>query len=149
MAAHHVVVTPNKDCLACMEPVELSNLCDYKTSGGGDWHNGGYCCDCTQMLLDTQYAKFMEQIELAAAGSKDACKKAIRTMITKGSPVFLSDSHAYPCGEGEHVAALWFGSDSSEHSSRLKGSLDPDEHKKQWDFYKEFLPGLSQETNDD
>ena len=135
------------DCLCCMDAVDDSSVCDFRTDKSDSWVRAKYCCGCTQMLLDTQYVNFMKQIELAASGSPEACKKAIRTMIERGSPIYISDRHAFSCEDGETVVELWFGSDKAVHPARLTGSLDGAAHKEQWEFYREFLPGLARDED--
>lgn len=137
------------DCLCCMETITPEIICRYKSKKCSEWKQAMYCCICTQVILGSQYHTFMKQIELAAAGSPEACKKAIRTMIERGSPIYLSDKNAFPVDDDDEVSVLFYGSDGAERSAKLDGALEGAAHKEQWDFYKEFLPGLQAQSSED
>eukprot|EP00048_Salpingoeca_helianthica_P015936 m.229510 g.229510 ORF g.229510 m.229510 type:complete len:150 (+) comp17762_c0_seq1:295-744(+) len=137
-----LAIPADKECTCCFEPVNGDSVCEYKTSGGA-WLLGNYCCVCVQYLVDNQFATYKKSVEAST------CKRELTALITAGPPIYVSDKLGLPVGEGEHISALYFGSDKKERSSRLTGALEGEEREKLWEFYRAFSSSKMEQADDD
>jgi hypothetical protein len=85
-------------------------------------------------LLETQFDNYLEKVR------KEDCGKALRRLLEKGPPIYISDEHGFVLDDGEeYVMKLWFASDGKERSAKLKNSLEGKEREDLWDSLKVFL----------
>ena len=68
-------------------------------------------------MLDQQFQRYLDDVEKAA---KD-CAAAVRRLVNKGPPMYISDPHGLPVPEEDtHVDKIWFASEGTESSAFLK-----------------------------
>ncbi len=68
-------------------------------------------------MLDQQFQRFLDDVEKAA---KD-CAAAVRRLVNKGPPMYISDPHGLPIPEGDsHIAKIWFANEDTEVAALLK-----------------------------
>ena len=143
--AQHGRPRDGMECMATMDDISESNYCEYLSMPSGTWLPSQFAADTVEHLLDTQFAKYLGDVEKAA---KD-CAAAVRRLVSKGPPVYIEDKNAMPLKEGDtHIAKLWFMSSGEERSAKLKGALDGAERDKLWGSQKETLAAMeAAETN--
>ena len=97
-----------------------------------------------QKLLDEQFETFVERVK------KTDCQAELRRLLDKGPPIYVEDKHAMPLDDGDtHIVKLWYASDNTERSAKLKGAVEEDERDKLWTELKEFLIEEGKEEGDD
>jgi hypothetical protein len=139
MATAHGTPPDGLECMCTFEDIDSSNYVEYQTAPSGLWHPSKFCADVVQEMLDTQYSKYMHDVEKA---SRD-CAAAVRRLVTKGPPVFLSDPHGLPMPDGDtHIEKVWFCSGTREVSAQLKGALIGAEREELWNVQKEMLAAM-------
>ena len=78
---------------------------------------------------------------------KSDCAAELRRLMTAGPPIYIKDDHGFPLEEGDtHIVKLWFASDNTERSAKLKGAVEGDEREQLWDTLKS-LAGTKTEEN--
>ncbi|GBG33950.1 Hypothetical Protein FCC1311_101732 [Hondaea fermentalgiana] len=125
-------------CKATWEDIteEEGNYCEYLSMPSGQWLPSHFGADTVRHLLKTQFPKYLEDVEKAA---KD-CAAAVRRLVTKGPPVYLSDAEALPLPEGDtHIEKIWFAADDEEISAKLAGALEGDAREELWASQRETL----------
>jgi hypothetical protein len=143
MAAARLAIPADKECACCFEALSPDNVCEYRPARGV-WRLSNYCCSCVQYLVDNQFANYKKAVE----GS--TCKRELTAYITAGPPIFVSDKHGLPLEEGEeHADFLYYGTDKQERSARLTGAVEGEEHRKLWDFYREFSSSRLNQPDDE
>lgn len=147
------------ECLCLFEDIDASNYVEYRAFPSGVWRPAKFCESVVEQFLDTQFEKYMDDVEKA---SKD-CAAAVRRLVVKGPPTHLSDpialaldgtlkllkewttcfSHLRTHTDGEErIDLLWFSSSNTERSALLKGALVGDERERLWNDQKEVLASM-------
>lgn len=140
-AKHSKVPPENWECKATMEEIteKDGNFVEYMTVPSNTWHPCGFSKTTVQYLQSTGFNKYIQDVEKA---SKD-CAAAVKRLITKGPPLYLSDDIAMPVPEGDtHVELLWFADDDKEVSAKLTGALEGKEREALWSSQKETLQAM-------
>jgi hypothetical protein len=117
--SNHSTPADGSSCMCCWDDLDESSYVEYRSSSDGPWKPSGYCMNCIQQLIKTQWLAYKTSLE------KTNCKAEQRRLLSRGPPVNLSDAKALPCPESDNgeVHSLWFMSDGEEHSAKLEGSL--------------------------
>mmetsp|Transcript_16964 Transcript_16964/g.33109 ORF Transcript_16964/g.33109 Transcript_16964/m.33109 type:complete len:149 (-) Transcript_16964:283-729(-) len=125
-------------CKATWEDIteEDGNYCEYLSMPSGQWLPSQFSADTVRHLLRTQYGRYLEDVEKAA---KD-CAAAVRRLVARGPPVYLSDSEALPLAEGDsYIEKIWFADEDCEVSAKLEGALEGEEREELWNSQRETL----------
>mmetsp|Transcript_6743 Transcript_6743/g.10652 ORF Transcript_6743/g.10652 Transcript_6743/m.10652 type:complete len:151 (+) Transcript_6743:85-537(+) len=139
MSATHGSPPEGLECMVLLDDITEENYCEYQCMPSGLWHPAKACSEVVKELIDTQFNKYLDDVEKA---TKD-CAAAVRRLVDKGPPVYLSDPHALPMPEGEtHIEKVWYMAENEEVSSRLKGALEGEEREKLWTSQKEVLASM-------
>lgn len=97
-----------------------------------------------EKLLDEQFGSFVERVK------KTDCQAELRRLLAQGPPVYIEDKHAMPLDDGDtHVIKLWYASDDTERSAKLKGAVEGEAREKLWTELKQFLIEEGKEEGDD
>lgn len=144
-AGLHGTPAEGMTCKASWEDIDADNYCEYRSAPSGKWLPSGFASDTVRHLLKTQFRKYLDDVEKA---TKD-CAAAVRRLVNKGPPVYLSDQEALPLVEGDtHIDMLWFanggGAAAEELSSALEGAFVGDAREALWDTQKEVLQAMEQ-----
>lgn len=135
-----IAVNIGDDCLCCWA-VELDDETTvfYKDTDNSEWKVGGYCIDCTNHLLNTQWQTYSDGVK------KADCRKSLRDSLENGPPINLRD-RAFPCqNESKEVYSL--KNNGEVLNPKLKDSLEGDERTQWWDHYKAILNALEDNPN--
>ena len=125
-------------CTFCWDDLD-SNLCYYKTSGGGEWKPSGWCVDCILLMIRSQMQGWIEGVKNAT------CPKELQRLIDMGPPIWLYDRQTYPVGEEEHVEEFKHG--ETVFSAKLSGAVEGVEREKLWDEMRAVMYIKAQEMN--
>ena len=104
-------------CQCCWDDIDNTNYVEYLPYDSIQWLSSGYCMNCCDHLLSTQYELYVNSL------AKTTCKAEQRRLIQRGPPINLKDSKALPCPDDKEVYMLWYISDEQERSAKLTGSL--------------------------
>jgi hypothetical protein len=117
--SQHSTPSEGSSCMCCWDDLDASSYVEYRCSSDGPWLPSGYCVNCIQHLIKTQWTTYKTSLE------KTNCKAEQRRLLSRGPPINLSDAKALPCPDSENgeIHSLWFMSDGEEHSAKLEGSL--------------------------
>ncbi len=97
-----------------------------------------------EKLLDNQFDQFIDRVK------KTDCQAELKRLLEKGPPIYIHDKHGFPLKDDEeYVIKLWYASDCTERSSRLKGSKEGEERQELWDQLKQFIVVEGKEEGDD
>eukprot|EP00298_Acanthocystis_sp_HF-20_P015742 c21247_g1_i2.p1 GENE.c21247_g1_i2~~c21247_g1_i2.p1 ORF type:complete len:153 (+),score=86.49 c21247_g1_i2:184-642(+) len=127
------------ECMASGEDITNENYCEYLTAPSQTWHPSLYSEEIVRQLIATQFGTYLKNVENA---TRD-CAAAVRRVIAKGPPTYLSDPHALPLPEGDtHITTIWYSKSNTEESARLEGALSEEEREKLWSDQKEVLASM-------
>jgi hypothetical protein len=135
----HGPVPPDWECMISMEDIteEDGNYCEYQTSPSGAWHPAKCEAANVQHLVDTQYQKYIDNIQ------KADCAAAARRLMAKGPPEWVADKHMMPVPEGDtHVCRLWYASDNKERTASLAGAVHGEARVALWAEHRTLLGAL-------
>lgn len=131
-----------KECLATYELIDESNYVEFESYPSGKWIACGYSQETVEHLLKTSYEHYLKEVEKAA---KD-CAAAVRRLVNKGPPQFLSDCNhpdAIPLAEGDtHANQFWFMSSDKSVPGRLDGAAQGAEREQLWQSQRETLAAM-------
>ena len=114
----HSAPLEGSTCMCCWDDLEIANYVEYQSSADSSWYPSGYCVNCIEQLLATQWESYKQSL------AKTTCKAEQRRLLTRGPPINISDAKALPCSEeGAEVHSLWYMNDNQVHSAKLTGSL--------------------------
>jgi len=142
-SSHSKVPPEGLMCKASWEDItkEAGNYVEYKTEPSGTWHSAHFSAETVRHLLNTQFTKYLSDVENAA---KD-CAAAVRRVIAKGPPMYLEDREALPLPDGDtHISTVWFAKEDEEVEARLVGSLEGDAREALWSSQKETLKAMEE-----
>jgi len=126
-------------CKVTWDDIDDDNYCEYQTVPSGEWNCAYFSSDTIEHMINSQYAKYLQDVEAAA---KD-CAAAVRRLVEMGPPMYLSDRVGLPLPEGDtHIDKVWFSSNDKETSARLVGSLQGEERETLWNSQKETLAAM-------
>jgi hypothetical protein len=134
---------PAGECLCCFGELDDTNYVEFRVSETAAWTPAKYCGDCIQTLLDSKFEAYMTGV------AKSTCEAELRRYMVKGPPLYLEDPLGLPCAEGESAYELWYCSDNSVRSGKVKGALEGDERQKLWDEHKSFVTKFREAAQDD
>lgn len=118
-------------------------LVEYQTFPSMEWHPAKYEESVILQLLKDQFLTFVNKVKTTD------CQAELRRLLSKGPPIYISDSHALPIPEGDtHIGTLWFSSDNTERAAKLEGALEGEERQKLWDELNQFIIEEGQEEGD-
>ncbi|KAJ1485013.1 hypothetical protein T484DRAFT_1795206 [Baffinella frigidus] len=127
------------DCMCTFDEIDSTSYVEYQAQPSGLWYPAKYGAETIQEMLDTGYDKYMTDVEKASSD----CAAAVRRLVVKGPPIYLSDVHALPIVEGQtHISTVWFCKDSREVSAKLKGALEGAAREELWGVQKEMLAAM-------
>jgi hypothetical protein len=120
----HSAPSSGSTCACCWDDLSNENYVEYQpqsssaeeTANGG-WLPAGFCENCTEHLLRTQFPLWTEAL------AKSTCLAEQRRLLKRGPPVNLRDDKALPCPENGEVAKLWYMRTNEEKVAKLEGSL--------------------------
>ncbi|VWU53349.1 conserved protein, unknown function [Hepatocystis sp. ex Piliocolobus tephrosceles] len=130
---HAEKVPDNLSCLICFDDIDENNYIEYKTNEFSEWYPSLFCLFCTNILLKTQYHKYVENVQ------KSNCLKEQTNLLKMGPPINVKDKNGFPVSDGNEIYSLWYFCDKQNHSAKLDGSLIGDERIKFWNELKNFL----------
>ena len=108
------------------------------------WKQALYEQMIVEKLLQEQFESFVERVK------KTDCQAELRRLLAKGPPIYVEDKHSLPVDDGDtHIIKLWYESDNTERSAKLKGAVEGEERDKLWEELKEFLIEEGKEEGDD
>ena len=94
--------------------------------------------------METQFDQYIERVK------KTDCQAELRRLLEKGPPIYISDGHGLALDDDEeYVVKLWFASDNTERSAKLKNALDGKEREDLWEELNEFIIKEGKEELDD
>ena len=129
------------ECAATFEDIteEEGNYVEFQSAPSGTWHPAKFSKATLLHLQATLFDKYMKDVEKA---SKD-CAAAVRRLVSKGPPLYVSDPVALKLPEGDtHVAKLWFMDEDREVSAKLVGAPEGAEREALWNAQKEVLAAM-------
>lgn len=103
--------------MSCWDDIDASTYVEYKSSEESEWMPSGFCVNCVNHLLNTQWELY------TTALAKTTCKAEQRRLLKAGPPINIKDATALACPDGAEAHSLWFMSDGEVHSAKLVGSL--------------------------
>ena len=115
--SEHGTPSEGAACACCWDDLGQETYVEYKTSETSAWLPSGFCINCVNHLLDTQWDVYVNAL------AKTTCKAEQRRLLAKGPPINLKDTKALPCPDDGEVHSLWFMVDNTERSAKLRGSL--------------------------
>ncbi|ANQ09996.1 Uncharacterized protein PCOAH_00046200 [Plasmodium coatneyi] len=130
---HAETVPENLTCLICYDDIDESNYIEYKTSQFSEWHPSMFCQSCTGILIQTQYHKYINNVQ------KSECLREQKNLLEMGPPINVKDKNGFPFSDGKEIYSLWYFCDKKIHSAKLDGSLEGEERMKLWNELKNFL----------
>ncbi|KEG04563.1 conserved Plasmodium protein, unknown function [Plasmodium vinckei vinckei] len=130
---HAEKVPDNLLCLICYDDINENNYIEYKTDENSQWHPSMFCMNCTGILIDTQYHKYVDNVQ------KSDCLKEQTSLLKMGPPINVKDKNGFPLSDGKEIHSLWYFCDKQVHSAKLDGSLVGEERMKMWEELKKFL----------
>ncbi|KYN96087.1 hypothetical protein PGSY75_1449800 [Plasmodium gaboni] len=130
---HALYVPQNLVCLICYDDIDESNYIEYKTDEHSKWYPSKFCLNCTGILIDSQYEKYINSVQ------KSECLKEQTSLLKLGPPINVKDKNGYPESDDKEIYSLWYFCDKKIHSAKLKGSLMGEERMKLWNELKNFL----------
>ncbi|SOV19487.1 conserved Plasmodium protein, unknown function [Plasmodium sp. gorilla clade G2] len=130
---HALYVPQNLICLICYDDIDESNYIEYKTDEHSKWYPSKFCLNCTGILIDSQYEKYINSVQ------KSECLKEQTSLLKLGPPINVKDKNGYPESDDKEIYSLWYFCDKKIHSAKLKGSLMGEERMKLWNELKNFL----------
>ncbi|KAG5187566.1 hypothetical protein JKP88DRAFT_235159 [Tribonema minus] len=136
----HSAPAEGKECMVCMDDIDMEKYVEYRVGAGGPWKPCGFCVTCVETLLATQWQKYVDQL------AKASCKAEQRRLLDRGPPITIYDRNGLPCPEGQDVDMLWYGRDKQEYSAKLAGALEGQARRDWWD---EKLQFKFEEADDD
>eukprot|EP01139_Manchomonas_bermudensis_P015393 Amastigsp_a510117_159.p3 type:complete len:145 gc:universal Amastigsp_a510117_159:740-306(-) len=124
---------PSGECLICYDDITAETYAEYKATADGPWLPALICANCIQVLLDTLYNKWVNDLKCTK------CAAEQRRMLARGPPVNVYDAHALPAENDNHgeIAALWFAA-RGDVSPKLKDSLEGQARLDFWNEQKQF-----------
>ena len=140
MATEHGKPPEGLECMATLEDITEENFVEYRSMPSGLWLPAKFSKEVVEMLLQTQFGKYMSDVEKA---SKD-CAAAVRRLVVKGPPIYLSDVNALPLAKEEDgfIDLFWFAAEQKEVSAKLEGALEGEEREELWSAQKETLAAM-------
>ncbi|KAI4836782.1 hypothetical protein MKS88_004586 [Plasmodium brasilianum] len=131
---NHVEKVPeNLVCLICYDDIDENTYIEYQTHEFGEWHPSMFCMNCTGILIETQYHKYINNVQ------KSECLREQKNLLEMGPPINIKDKNGFPLSDGKEIYSLWYFCDKKVHSAKLDGSLVGEERMKMWDELKKFL----------
>mmetsp|Transcript_35074 Transcript_35074/g.68750 ORF Transcript_35074/g.68750 Transcript_35074/m.68750 type:complete len:147 (+) Transcript_35074:171-611(+) len=139
MSDTHGKPTEGMECLVTMDDITEDSYCEYQTMPSGKWHPCMFTSSVVEELLKTQFKRYLDDVEKAAAD----CAAAVRRLVIKGPPTHISDPHGLPLPEGEtHVEKVWFMKEGEERPAALEGALQGAEREELWNSQKQTLAAM-------
>lgn len=83
MSSEHSQPEEGATCACCWDNVTAENYVEYKASADDSWHPSGYCLDCINILLKSQWQQYNDQVKTVK------CKAEQRRLLTRGPPINL------------------------------------------------------------
>lgn len=83
MSTEHSQPEDGATCACCWDDVNAANYVEYKASADDSWHPSGYCLDCINILLKSQWQQYNDQVKTVK------CKAEQRRLLTRGPPINL------------------------------------------------------------
>ena len=111
---------PNSEmtCLCTWDYITNNEYVEYQTVPSGKWHASLFGYETIQMLLNTQFNNYIENIQ------KTDCKKELKRLLDLGPPIWISDIHGLPIPKGDtNISKLWYMKNNLETTARLNNSL--------------------------
>ncbi|GAW82589.1 hypothetical protein, conserved [Plasmodium gonderi] len=130
---HAKRVPQNLVCLICYDDIDESNYIEYKTSHTSEWYPSMFCLNCTEILIQTQYHKYINNVQ------KSECLREQKNLLEMGPPINVKDKNGFPLSEGNEIHSLWYFCDKKIHTAKLDGSLVGEERVNLWNELKNFL----------
>ncbi|CDU19793.1 hypothetical protein YYC_05663 [Plasmodium yoelii 17X] len=130
---HAEKVPDNLLCLICYDDINENNYIEYKTDEYSEWYPSMFCMNCTGILIDTQYHKYVDSVQ------KSDCLKEQTSLLKMGPPINVKDKNGFPLSDGKEIHSLWYFCDKQVHSAKLDGSLLGEDRMKMWEELKKFL----------
>lgn len=129
------------ECCVCYTEFDEETTVLFQDEQNSEWKKGAYCYDCTQYLIDSNWKKYVDDVE------KADCKRSLRNALKSGPPVNMRDV-GFPC-ENNNGEVYKFKTNDSEFSAKLKGSLEGEQRLKWWDHYKAILEAMEDHPEKD
>ncbi|SCP05785.1 conserved Plasmodium protein, unknown function [Plasmodium ovale] len=130
---HAEAVPENLACLICYDDIDENNYIEYKTNETSGWYPCMFCLNCTGILIQTQYHKYINNVQ------KSDCLREQTSLLKMGPPINIKDKNGFPLSDGNEIHSLWHFCDKKIHSAKLDGSLIGEERMKLWNELKKFL----------
>ncbi len=110
-------------CKFCFEDIIEESKVQYRLSNVEDFKDFVYCLDCLNLLINTQWDKYVSGLK------KADCEKSLLALIACGPPINFRDTYIE---ENKEIYEFYYN--NKIHSAKLKSSLSAEEryelHKK-------------------
>lgn len=121
-------------CLVTYEDITEENYVEYQVYPSMKWKPALFEQCVVEQMLNDMFQQYIDRVK------KTDCQAELRRLLEKGPPIYISDEHGLPLEEGEdYVTRLWFSSDNSIRSAKLKGSKEGEERQLLWDELNQFI----------
>ena len=130
----HGSVPIGLECLAEMELITKETYVEYKSMPSGIWKPSLFSKAIIRELHNTQFTNYMKAVQAPD------CKAELKRLLIKGPPIYISDKHALPLGDGDtYISTLWFAEEDVEESAVLTGAVQGDARQTLWNDCKLLL----------
>eukprot|EP01055_Gregarina_sp_Pseudo9_P002765 Gregarina_sp_Pseudo_9__2764@NODE_2_length_7458_cov_33_430786_g1_i0_p8_GENE_NODE_2_length_7458_cov_33_430786_g1_i0NODE_2_length_7458_cov_33_430786_g1_i0_p8_ORF_typecomplete_len135_score15_53zfRING_2/PF13639_6/0_042Destabilase/PF05497_12/0_024zfC3HC4_2/PF13923_6/0_38zfC3HC4/PF00097_25/0_3zfRING_5/PF14634_6/7_9zfRING_5/PF14634_6/80zfRING_5/PF14634_6/3_5e03Cys_rich_CPXG/PF14255_6/4_NODE_2_length_7458_cov_33_430786_g1_i034583862 len=124
-------------CKICWEDLEdevkVQFTIDRVVDDNTEWKDCLFCYDCIQLLLQSQFEKFMND-----AINAD-CEKVIQRLVQRGPPVWVHDPNGFPDTGDEEIPWMRRCHNGQVFSGKLKGAKEGEERGALWAELKQFI----------
>ena len=106
-------------CKVCFEDIDDNSIVKYRLSEIDDFKILVYCHECLQLLMDTQWNKYVANLKTVD------CEKSLLSLINDGPPINFRDTFIE---NNKEIYDFYYN--NKIHSSKLKGSLNEIDRKR-------------------
>eukprot|EP01054_Gregarina_sp_Poly1_P010681 Gregarina_sp_Poly_1__10680@NODE_807_length_6221_cov_56_782580_g588_i0_p4_GENE_NODE_807_length_6221_cov_56_782580_g588_i0NODE_807_length_6221_cov_56_782580_g588_i0_p4_ORF_typecomplete_len130_score22_50Destabilase/PF05497_12/0_032zfRING_2/PF13639_6/0_35_NODE_807_length_6221_cov_56_782580_g588_i057966185 len=124
-------------CKICWEDLDddlkVQFTTDLEVTANTNWKDCLFCHDCVQLLIQTQFDKFMHD-----AVNVD-CERTMRRLMERGPPIWVHDDNGFPDTNNMEVPWLKRMQTQEIFSGKLKGAKEGEARDALWKELKSFV----------